>query len=194
MDPRGEANYFLAGLLDDRTTRHVTKYLLKGHPPEIHKNTLAENLHVTIGYIGPIREEDLPSVVQVMNSLQLPPPLPVSLVGLGLYGGANNHKKYFGINVEDTVGLLQDLRDKVDQRLNEQTFYHFRKNHWENFRPHITVQRLKKELTLAQMKEIQSQFLEQPLTPYPFFIYRIALWYKNRTTGRYDALWERELD
>lgn len=187
-------NYFLAGLVDDRTTRQITKYRLKDHPPEIQSSTLAENLHVTIGYIGFIPDNDIEKIIQVYEGMTVPPPIPASLIGLGLYGGSNNHKKYFGLTVEDTAGLLQDLRDKSNTLLREKTLYRYQTNYWENFRPHITIQRLKRELTVPQMKAIQEVFLNQPFTPYSFFLRTIAVWFKNRATGYYEAVWRKNLE
>lgn len=182
-----QSNYFLAALLDQETSEIVTRYQLDSTLSEIQKNTVRENLHITVGYIGLIASEDLTSVVEVFKNLGPIMPIPAKLTGLGLYGGRGVYKTYFAIDVQDTEHKLEELRDLTDHLLQEKTKYSYGKNHWTPYRPHITIQRLKKSLTKSQLLHIQKVFKGQPFKPYSFLIKDFALWYKDFATGLYQA-------
>jgi len=188
-------NYFLAGLLDKETIAEGQKYQLEEKTfPGIHRTTKAQNLHITIGFIGPIgTPQEIQEVINLYDTLPDLPPIPLSFLGLELYGGSHAHKKYLGIKVEDSASKLQNLREETDQLLRKYTKYGYKNHHWQDFNPHITLQLLKKNLTSQVRNSIQDTFLSQNVTLYTFFIKKIALWRKNLETGFYESVWSRFL-
>lgn len=97
-----------------------------------------ENLHLTLAFLGEIREPQAEAVAEALDGLALPP-VTLTLSGLDLFGGDRPTVLFIAAEGE----ALQRLHDKVARAVREAGVALPR----ERFRPHVTVARLPKEMT-----------------------------------------------
>jgi len=181
-------NYFLAVVLDETTKKEIIHYGLDLSDPRLQHTTPLENLHITVGYIGPIPEDLLPKVTTCFKALETLEAFPLPLAGVGFFGGRSNFKRYIGVEIADESGKLKALHQDAQALLEQETSLTFRGGGRE-FKPHITFQLLKQRFNA---KELQ-QFMQQiPMRKHPvkFRVHKLGLWYRNPKTQRYESVRE----
>jgi 2'-5' RNA ligase len=166
-------NYFLAALLDDKTKNECLHYALDPTVHPVRSTTPAENLHITVGYIGPLELTLLPIVCKAWKSLTQENSARLAFEHIDAFGYHFNWHKYLGIAIQDPYGDLHHLRQRA-QALLEQVGLTFREP--ELFHPHVTIQHLKEPL--KPLKVVRA---------HTFQVTHLGLWYRDPTAGHYKS-------
>lgn len=106
-----------------------------------------ENMHLTLQFIGEVREEEYRKIVDALEDVQMSA-LELSIKGVGSFGPSSNPKILYA-SVEEN-SLLFDLQSEIREKLLEVIQLEKQK-----FIPHVTLARLKNANTLSV-----SSFLE----------------------------------
>lgn len=180
-------NYFLAAILEEDTKKEILKYGLDPKDPRLQHTTPVHNLHITIGYIGPIPEDVLPKVSACFKVLEAFPAFQLSFSGLDFFGGRANFKRYIGLAINDPEDKLKQINQFALKQLEEETELTFRGGHRE-FKPHTTFQLLKQRLKTQERRDLIDHAKHAHKKPLQFWIKSLALWYRNPKTQRYESV------
>jgi 2'-5' RNA ligase len=180
-------NYFLAALLSEETKKEVITCGLDPQDPRLQHTTPLPNLHITVGYIGPIPEDILLKVSSCFKALEAFSCIQLSSVGINFYGNRAHFKRYIGLEIKDPDGKLKQLKHEAEQLLHKATNLSFRNSH-RDFKPHITFQLLKQ-----RMKSHERHLLIEPTKKghqktLHFEVRNLGLWYRNPKTQRYESV------
>jgi len=134
-----------------------------------------ENLHITLRFIGEVEEEKLPQIATMLRAkLRGAPPLRLSYRGLGTFS-RNGSPRVLWVGVEGEG--LRELKRRVDQALMP---FGLSPEREEDYRPHITLLRIKKlrrrgkfngiisrmkEFEFGEQEDIKVCLIESRLTP-----------------------------
>lgn len=180
-------NYFLAAILNEESKKAIITYGLDPKDPRLQHTTPLENLHITVGYIGPIAEDVLITVTSCFKALEAFPSFQLSAGGVDFYGSRSNFKRYIGVAIHDPDEKLKHLNHMADQLLQKATNLSFRGSH-HGFAPHITFQLLKHRLKSTERRLLMEQNKKNHKKPLYFDIQSLGLWYRNPKTQRYETL------
>lgn len=176
-------NYFLAIILEPHIKQEVIKCGLPSDDPRLQHTTPLHNLHITVGYIGPILDEVLPQVSSCFKSLETLPCFDLFLAGVDFFGSRANFKRYIGMTLKDPEEKIHELHRYAQGFLQKETSVSFRVSHKE-FKPHITFQLLKRKLTAFERKELTLK----PQPPLQLSVKTLGLWYRNPKTQLYESV------
>ena len=137
----------------------------------------AENLHVTLAFLGQRPEEDVATVIRALDSLDLQP---AELRPAGLVGVPPRRPRLLALDLDDPSGAAQKLQGAVAGQLAGAGIFEIEER---PFWPHVTVARLRRgERPRAEVEE------NAPLDP---FIASSVVLYRSVTApsgARYEAL------
>ena len=181
-------NYFLAIALDPTLRQECLNYALDAtREPLVQRTTGADNLHITVGYIGAIKKEDLNLIQTAFAALEKMPPFVLKFKQLECFGYGKNYRRYLGIEIQDLNHHFQNLYAHAF-KLIKPWGYEFQGK--GSLRPHITVQLLKAQGDLSQA---QIQFMTQSFYPTVFKVHKLGLWYREPTLKRYISIQDYNL-
>jgi 2'-5' RNA ligase len=180
-------NYFLAAILEEETRKEILKYGLDPADPRLQHTTPFYNLHITLGYIGPVQEDLLPKVAACFKTLEALPVFQLRFSGIDFFGSRSNFKRYIGLTIDDPEEKLKQINQFALKKLEKETKLTFRGSHRE-FKPHITFQLLKHKLKAQERHEFLSHVKSKHKKPLHFWIKSLGLWYRNPKTQRYETV------
>lgn len=132
-------------LEDERTIQNIEEFMerLKKNQPGI-KPIESENIHLTVKFLGNIKESTAPKIYHILDreineKILRGESYTYKLKGVG------NFRNYEIIwaSMEGDLELLQNIKDTVEDKLNERL--KIKKDKRRTFKPHITIARLKKK-------------------------------------------------
>jgi 2'-5' RNA ligase len=179
-------NYFLAAILDEETKKEIIRFGLDPRDPRLQHTTPPYNMHITVGYIGPIADEVLEKIPACFKPLESVSAFPISFAGVDFFGGGKNFKRYVGLTINDIDFNLKQLKQQALDLLHETTELTFRGH--RDFQPHITIQLLKHKLNSHDRHQLIDHAKHLLKKPHPFWIRKLGLWYRNPKTQRYESL------
>jgi 2'-5' RNA ligase len=174
-------NYFLAIELPPSLRRKCLSYTLDA-AAAAQRATATDNLHITVGYIGPVKTADLPFLQTTFMALEQLPPFVLKFKQLECFGYGKNYRRYLGIEIQDVEGQFQSLHIQALTLL-KPWGYTFQGGGL--LRPHITLQRLK---TKEDPSQAQADFMTQPFDPTVFRVQKLGLWYREPALKRYVSV------
>lgn len=180
-------NYFLCAILEDETKKEILTYGLDIKDPRLQHTTPLHNLHITVGYIGPIPEDVLPKVSACFQDLEEFSAVPLKVAGVDFFGGRSHFKRYIGLVIDDAEGHLKQIRQAASNQLEKETGLTFRGDYRE-FKPHITFQLLKDKLKAQERRTLIEHARHVHKKPLQFWVKSLALWYRNPQTQRYESV------
>jgi hypothetical protein len=174
-------NYFLAIELEPSLRRKCLSYTLDA-AAAVQRTTATDNLHITVGYIGPVKTADLPFLQTIFMALEQRPPFVLKFKQLECFGYGKNYRRYLGIEIQDLDGQFQNLHTQALSLL-KTWGYTFQGG--GPLRPHITLQLLKAKEDLSQA---QAGFMAQPFDPTIFRVQKLGLWHRDPALKRYVSV------
>ena len=102
-----------------------------------------ENIHITVKFLGDIKEDIAPKIYNILDS-DINTKKLHNQEHTFLLKGVGNYRNYeiIWIGLEGDLGLLQSIKDTVEEKLNQHL--KFQKDRGRKFTPHMTIARLKK--------------------------------------------------
>ena len=102
----------------------------------------SQNLHLTVKFLGDISESAAPKIYKILqedinNKLFEGKNLEYKLIGAGQF----NRFSVLWIGLKGDIGILQKIKDKVENQLNTQL--KIQKDNRTKFKPHLTIGRLR---------------------------------------------------
>jgi len=127
------------------TINNIEEFMerLKKNQPGI-KPIESENIHLTVKFLGNIKESTTPKIYNIIDR-----EINEKILGGKSYiyklKGVGNFRNYGIIwaGMEGDLELLQNIKDTVEEKLNERL--KIKKDKRRTFKPHITIARLKKK-------------------------------------------------
>jgi len=107
----------------------------------------AENIHLTLKFLGEIDEGKIPEIIEGLESLP-DQNFEISLKGLGVFPNPN-YIRVIWIGVENGSDKIIEIHSKIDQRLKELKFKPDR-----NFHPHLTIARVKFSKKKEELRKV----------------------------------------
>jgi 2'-5' RNA ligase len=130
------------------------------HEAQIHWSPL-DNLHITTKFIGQWPEERLPQLVDALSSLLPCEPFQVELKGLGWFPNRRSPRVlWVGVNGGE---YLADLARRTDEKL--QILGIQRED--REFRPHLTLARIKTPVSLSKLRQRVEEMEAAELGAFP---------------------------
>ena len=142
---------FVAIELDQGSVRRLST-LIERLAPECEgvRWTRAENLHLTVRFIGPAEPDDVQSLVdQMLQCTADAPPLDLRIEDVGCFG-RGSHVRTIWAGVNESTGALSELADQVDRALDRLGF----PSEGRRYSPHITLGRVKEDRTRGRIREV----------------------------------------
>ena len=180
-------NYFLAVVLDEATKNEIAQFGLAPDDARLQHTTPPHNLHITVGYIGPVAEDLLPKVAECFKALEALPPFTLTFKEIDFFGGRTNFKKYIGLTIGDPDENLKKVHQTSQDLLKHATTLNFRGGDRE-FKPHITFQLLKQRFKVQERLEFIKQTRKKFKHPREITVNTLGLWYRNPRTQRYESV------
>ena len=116
---------------------------LKQNQPRL-KAIKSENVHITVKFLGDIKEEIVPQIYKVLEKeinerILRKEKYTYTLKHIG------NFRNYgiIWVGLEGNMELMQNIKDTVEESLNRRL--NIKKDNRRNFKPHITIARLKEK-------------------------------------------------
>lgn len=127
------------------TINNIEEFMerLKKNQPGI-KPIESENIHLTVKFLGNIKESTAPKIYNIIDR-----EINEKILGRESYTyklkGVGNFRNYgiIWVGMEGDLELLQNIKDTVEEKLNERL--KIKKDKRRTFKPHITIARLKKK-------------------------------------------------
>ncbi|MEJ2251460.1 MAG: RNA 2',3'-cyclic phosphodiesterase [Candidatus Lokiarchaeota archaeon] len=136
---------FIAFDLEDQNTINNIKELtdrLKKNQDRL-KIVKPENLHITVKFLGDIKESKAPKIFEILNS-----EINEKVLGNKVYNytlkGVGQFRSYsiLWIGFEGDIDFLQEIKETLEVKLNERL--NIKKDKRRKFDPHLTIGRLRK--------------------------------------------------
>ncbi|TFG00891.1 MAG: RNA 2',3'-cyclic phosphodiesterase [Promethearchaeota archaeon] len=103
-----------------------------------------ENIHITVKFLGDIKESIIPQIYQILEK-----EINEKILRKEEYTYKIKHVGNFRnygiiwVGLEGNIELMQSIKDTVEEKLNDRL--NIKKDNRRNFKPHITIARLKKK-------------------------------------------------
>lgn len=123
-----------------------------------------DNIHLTVVFMGDIREEDVPAIREEIKGASLGSgPFNISLKGMGVFPNARRPRVLW-LGLDGEIERISSLRDRLQEQLQPFGI----KKEKRPFRPHLTLGRFRKPgRGGSRLGDIISQYkdLEGPICP-----------------------------
>jgi 2'-5' RNA ligase len=139
---------FVAVLIDEDLRNRITEVQgrIKKLAPDV-KWVAPENLHVTLKFLGDVREDLLPKVfLAVEEAVQGLWPFNMSVSGIGAFPNARRARVVW-IGLEDGEDRLRELAISINEKLAKLNF----EREENEFKAHITIERVKTSRFLDEL-------------------------------------------
>lgn len=157
----------------------IVSFLRSQTPEKALKWVDKDNLHLTLKFLGEIREDILPDIQSIMtHALQGRDAFKISIGRLGMYPNHNNPRVvWLGVSAEETLFTIQR---KLDLALQDASI----PSEKRAYSPHLTIARLRRDTdstTIRLVGETLSQIKVD--SPGSFFVRQIRLYQSQLTSA-----------
>jgi 2'-5' RNA ligase len=132
-------------LNDDESLKNIQDFQarLKQNQPRL-KPIKRENIHITVKFIGNIKESMVPQIYKILDK-EINERLLRKEKYVYKLRHVGNFRNYgiIWVGLEGNMELMQTIKDTVEESLNQRL--NIKKDNRRNFKPHITIARLKKK-------------------------------------------------
>ena len=130
-----------------------------------------EAIHLTLRFLGEVREEQLPDIGRSLDALAGSGAFEISMTAVGSFGGRRPRVVWIGVARDRGYDRLQQLRRRLDQAMAEAGF----STEPEAFRPHLTLGRVRRQATRPDLAAIRTAVETAPAPDIRSVVKRVAL-------------------
>ncbi len=120
------------------------------------------NIHITLKFFGDTPDEDIPMISKIFSEISASwQPFELQLANTGVFGSSYNPRVvWFGI---DAHPAIEALADEILNKLDKNGYPRDR----QNFRPHLTIGRIKHLENRARFQQVIDRFKDTSLQKVP---------------------------